>query len=135
MNRRTILRRGLAVSLVAVAGCAGSSELPNPLIVASRGYHFTPGGSQTESTAGTSGSGSNGESGPLVVTTVVSNVSDRRHAATLVFDPAIDGETRKRTTDVELAAHQTAVFSTTYADVTQGSMHSLHVYSHLRDVR
>ncbi len=116
MDRRTLLRRTGALSLAALAGCTGSGGGQSPLLVASEDFRFA-------------------DDGSLVVSATVSNVSNARHGATLVFAPEINGETRERRVEVELATHETRVVETTYADVSESDVRSVQMHAYLEDVR
>ncbi|WP_188884389.1 hypothetical protein [Halarchaeum grantii] len=116
MDRRTLLRGAGTVALAALAGCAGTESAESSLLVASEDFHFD-------------------DDGALVVTAVVSNVGDTRHGATVVFAPEVNGETRERRIDVELAAHETRAVETTYGDVDEADVSSLELVVSLEDVR
>lgn len=116
MDRRTFLRAGLTGPVAAaVAGCTASTAPPPALHLAGKGFRF--------------------DGGSLVVTATVANASDAGHAATLVFAPEVNGETKRRTRSIALDAHATRVYETAYDGVSKDSAKSVTVHAHLEDVR
>ncbi|MBP2252197.1 hypothetical protein J2754_002540 [Halarchaeum solikamskense] len=117
MDRRTFLARGAGFAgLCGLAGCLDASADAAPVLVASSDVAFD-------------------EAGALVIEAIVSNVEADPYAATVVFRPEIDGETRERTVGVTLDPNSTRVVRATYGDVQRANAPSVTPHVSLRDVR